>query len=114
RTAPTPQYLSEQEEQPRPWERTWTPNPARTQAIRGGQSDQNLSHIRNFLDCTRSRQRPRSDIEIAHRSTAMSMLGNIAYRTGHKIVWDAAKEECVGDAAANAYLSREYRAPWTL
>ena len=72
------------------------------------------SHIRNFLDCTRSRQRPRSDVEIAHRSTAMSMLGNIAYRTGHKLVWDAVKEECVGDADANAFLSRQYRAPWTL
>jgi hypothetical protein len=44
----------------------------------------------------------------------MSMLGNISYRTGHKLVWDAGKEECVGDAAANALLSREYRAPWKL
>ncbi len=112
--APTPQYLQEQEDTPRPWERSWSPSPARVTGVRGGQSDQNLSHIRNFLDCTRSRQRPRSDIEIAHRSTAMSMLGNIAYRTGHKLVWDAEKEACVGDSEANAFLSREYRAPWKL
>jgi predicted dehydrogenase len=114
REAPTPPFLAEQQEQPRPWERPWSANPARTAAVRAPTSDQNLSHIRNFLDCVRSRQRPVSDIEIAHRSTAMCMLGNIAYRTGHKLVWDAAREECVGDPAANALLSREYRAPWSL
>ncbi|CAN5803399.1 Gfo/Idh/MocA family oxidoreductase [soil metagenome] len=112
--APTPMYLAEQEETPKPWQREWSANPARAAGMRAPSSDQNLSHIRNFLDCTRSRQRPISDIEIAHRSTAMSMLGNVAFRTGHKLVWDAAKEECVGDAEANALLWREYRAPWKL
>lgn len=112
--APTPPFLSEQEPSVEPWERTWSSSTARTAAVRGGQSDQNLSHIRNFLDCMRSRQRPRSDVEIAHRATAMCMLANISYRTGHKLVWDAAGETCMGDAEANAFLAREYRAPWKL
>jgi predicted dehydrogenase len=113
--APTPAYLSEQEPTLPPWKREWArPNQARTTAMRAGQSDQNLSHIRNFLDCMRSRQRPISDIEVAHHSTAMCLLGNVSYRTGHKLTWDATKEECVDDPKANALLTREYREPYTL
>ena len=115
RAAPTPQYLSEQEAVLPPWKRQWSgPSQARVMGMRAGTSDQNLSHIRNFLDCMRSRKRPNSDIELGHLSTAMCLLGNVSYRTGHKLAWDAAKEECVGDAKANALLSREYRAPYTL
>ena len=97
------------------WKREWNaPVKARAAGMRAGTSDQNLSHIRNFLDCMRSRQRPNSDIELGHLSTAMCLLGNVSYRTGHKLTWDAAKEECVDDPKANALLTREYRAPYTL
>jgi hypothetical protein len=44
----------------------------------------------------------------------MCLLGNVAYRTGHKLTWDAAREQCVDDPKANALLTREYRAPYTL
>ena len=113
--APTPQYLSEQEQVLPPWKRQWSgPSQAHVPGMRAGTSDQNLSHIRNFLDCMRSRQRPNSDIELGHLSTAMCLLGNVSYRTGHKLTFDAAKEECVDDPKANALLTREYRAPYTL
>ena len=36
----------------------------------------------------------------------------ISLRTGRKLVWDADKEEIVGDPEANAMLVRPYRAPW--
>jgi predicted dehydrogenase len=113
--APTPQYLSVQEPVLPAWKRVWNaPGKARAAGMRAGTSDQNLSHIRNFLDCMRSRQRPNSDIELGHLSTAMCLLGNVSYRTGHKLTWDAAREECVDDPKANALLTREYRAPYTL
>ena len=114
-TAPTPSFLSEQAPTVPVWKRTWNgPAKARAAGMRAPTSDQNLSHIRNFLDCMRSRQRPNSDIEIGHLSTTMCLLGNVAYRTGHKLTWDAEREECTGDAAATALLAREYRAPFTL
>ncbi|MCC6164278.1 MAG: Gfo/Idh/MocA family oxidoreductase [Acidobacteria bacterium] len=112
---PTPSYLSEQQPSLPVWKREWAgASRARTAAVRAPSSDQNLSHIRNFLDCMRSRQRPNSDVELGHLSTAMCLLGNVAYRTGRKLTWDADKELCVDDAAANALLTREYRAPYTL
>ncbi len=72
------------------------------------------AHIRNFLDCVKSRQSPTSDIEIGHRSTTTCLLGNIALRSGRRIVWDAKAEKIIGDNAASKYLSREYRKPWKL
>ena len=51
------------------------------------------AHVRNFLDCVQSRaQRPTCDIEIAHRSTNTCHLGNIAYKLGRKLDWDAETE----------------------
>lgn len=80
----------------------------------GPGSDQNLPHVRNFLDCMRSRQRPISDVEIGHRSTTAALLGNVAYRSGMRIQWDSGAERITNSDAANALLSRTYRAPWAL
>ncbi|MCI0377456.1 MAG: Gfo/Idh/MocA family oxidoreductase, partial [Gemmataceae bacterium] len=69
-------------------------------------------HVRNFIDCVRSRQTPVADVEIGHRSTLVAHLGNIAYRTGRKLRWDAAKEQIVGDLEAARLLGRQARKPW--
>jgi predicted dehydrogenase len=71
-------------------------------------------HMRNFLDCVKSRATPASDIEVGHRSTSTAILGNIAYRTGHQITWDRRTETITGDAEASKLLDRAYRAPWKL
>jgi predicted dehydrogenase len=71
-------------------------------------------HVKNFIECVRSRSKPVADIETGHRSSIVSHLGNIAYRTGRKLRWDAAKEEIVGDPDASKLLSRQARKPWDL
>ncbi len=73
-----------------------------------------LLHVRNFIECMKTRQKPISDVEIGHRSTSAPHLANIALRTGKKIKWDGAKEQIVGDAEASRWLNKEYRAPWKL
>jgi predicted dehydrogenase len=72
------------------------------------------NHHENFLACVKSRELPICDIEIGHRSATVCHLGNIAIRLGRKVQWDPAKEQFVGDDEANTWLSRPYRAPWTL
>ena len=52
------------------------------------------AHVRNFLDC-QNRKQP-VPIGISHHISNLAHLGNIAYRTGSKIIWDAAKERVVG------------------
>jgi hypothetical protein len=66
------------------------------------------AHVRNFLDCFKSRAPPTSDIEITHRSTNTCHLGNIALKVGRKLAWDTETETFKSDPA-NALLSREPR-----
>jgi predicted dehydrogenase len=83
-------------------------------AERGTTSLQHRPHVRNFLDCVKSRQTPVGDIEIGHHSTVACHLGNIAYRTGQKILWDAKAERITNSPEANKLLARPYRQPWRL
>jgi predicted dehydrogenase len=64
-------------------------------------------HVRNFVDCVRNRNKPNADIEIGHLSTRLCHLGNIAFRTGKTLTFDAARES-FHDNDANTLLSREY------
>jgi predicted dehydrogenase len=76
--------------------------------------DDTLEHMRDFFDCVKSRQRPITDVEVAHRTITACHLGNIAMRLKRKITWDAAAEQIVGDDEANARQSREQRAPYVI
>jgi predicted dehydrogenase len=89
---------------PEPW----------TQALKEpGSSDEQFDlHVRNFLDCVKSRQRTIADVEDGHRVATACHLGNISLRTGRKLRWDADKEEIIGDREAAAMLERPYRKPW--
>jgi hypothetical protein len=72
------------------------------------------NHYQNFIDATKTRQTPASDIDSAVQSDFVSHLSNIAIRTGRKITWDPATETIVGDAAAQRMATRSLRTPWTL
>ncbi len=72
-------------------------------------------HIRNFLDAIKSRRHQDLNQEIAsgHVSSVMCHAGNIAWRTGKKLRFDA-KTETFDDAEANKFLGREYRKGYEL
>ncbi len=73
-------------------------------------------HWANFLDCMRSREKPRSDIETMHYTTTVCHLGNLAYRTGKLVEWNAATETVTNDKAImkDQSFQRTYRRPWVL
>jgi predicted dehydrogenase len=83
---------------------------------RRGAAGQNMNqaHMRDFLDCIDSRKRPNSDVEIGHNSMIACHLANIAFRTGRRVAWDAAREQVVGDPEAQKLVTKPYRGPWTL
>lgn len=81
---------------------------------KGSDPQMYVDHAAHWLDCLASRELPRSDIEIAHRTTTAVQLANIALKVKRRIVWDREKEEIVGDPEANRLLTREYREPWGL
>ncbi len=71
-------------------------------------------HIRNFLDCIRSRGRTVSHPELAQRNHTVCHCANICLRLGRKVEWDAKAERFVGDEEANRMLLRPMRAPWQI
>ncbi len=72
-----------------------------------------VPHIRNFLDCVRTRQQPAADVEVGHVSTTLCHLGNIVVRTGRNLRFDGESESIVGDPQAAQLLTREYRDHWS-
>jgi predicted dehydrogenase len=71
-------------------------------------------HARNFLDCVKSRAKCNCDIEAGHRSTAATLIANIAHRTRAYLEWDGRMERFTNNDPANRYLSYKYRAPYKL
>ena len=71
-------------------------------------------HVRNFLDCVKSRSDPAAPVEIGHRSASLCHLGNIAIHLKAKLKWDPKAERFVGDKSesANAMLNRESHEAW--
>jgi predicted dehydrogenase len=86
----------------------------RMEARRMSAKDATDLHAANFVECVRSRRTPNADVEIGHRSTIVPHLGNIAYKTGGKLVWDKAKEDFAGAPEATRLLGRRARKPWDL
>jgi predicted dehydrogenase len=79
-----------------------------------GTGDSRPAHVRNFLDCVKSRRPPVENLDIAHFVTKVAQLGNVAFRSGRTIVWDDKNERVIGAPEAERFLSVGYRKPWRL
>ncbi|MHC4658352.1 MAG: Gfo/Idh/MocA family protein [Planctomycetota bacterium] len=71
-------------------------------------------HVRNFLDCVKSRSETVCPIDVAVRADIVCHLSDIAIRTERKIKWDPEREVIVGDEEASRRLTRSMRSPWRL
>jgi predicted dehydrogenase len=76
--------------------------------------DARFPHVRNFLDCMKSRAQPVENLEVGHFVTSVAHLGNIAIRTGEKISWDGTSERIPGSRKADHLVGVTYRKPWSL
>ena len=71
-------------------------------------------HVRNFLDCVKSRQQPIAPAEGAHRANSACQVANICQELGRKVQWDPEHERFVNDPMADRKLARAMRDPWSL
>lgn len=71
-------------------------------------------HVRNWLDCIKSRSRPICHPESAHRANTICHAVNIGLRLGRSLKWDPQAEHFLDDDQANAKLHRAMRPPWTV
>jgi len=71
-------------------------------------------HVRDFLNCVKSRALPRANAEATCQAHIACHAAYIAWQLGRKLRWDPAKEEFVGDREANRMRSRAMREPWRI
>jgi len=71
-------------------------------------------HIRNFLDCVRSRGQTRANADAACHAHIACHAANIALLLGRKVHYDPVKNEFIGDEQANRLRSEALREPWRI
>ncbi len=96
------------------WEVKREPNKTLVPFKKDSGGDGRPAHVRNFLDCMKSREDPVENVELGHFVSTIAHLGNAAFRSGSEVVWDAENERAVDNPKANEVLNRNYRAPWKL
>ncbi|MDP6524350.1 MAG: Gfo/Idh/MocA family oxidoreductase [Kiritimatiellia bacterium] len=73
-----------------------------------------LDHMRNFLDCVKSRELTVANPVVMHRSMTTVHAANICMWLGRDLKYDPVKEEFINDAEANSLRSRAMREPWII
>jgi predicted dehydrogenase len=71
-------------------------------------------HEMNWINTIKGRDQISSPFEYAAHLTEIMLLGIVSLRAGTKIHYDAANMRVTNNVAANDYLTREYRAGWSL
>ncbi|MEX0906418.1 MAG: Gfo/Idh/MocA family oxidoreductase [Balneolaceae bacterium] len=80
-----------------------------------GSSDSHGEHVRNFLDCIKSRETPACTPEMGYSAALHAHIPNIAGRIGANLLeWDDENLRFINSEEANQYITPEYRGPWTL
>jgi hypothetical protein len=71
-------------------------------------------HIRDFLDCVKSRGITRANADAACHAHIACHAANIALFLGRKVQYDPQKNEFIGDPEANRLRSEALREPWRI
>ncbi|MCX8156066.1 MAG: Gfo/Idh/MocA family oxidoreductase [Verrucomicrobiae bacterium] len=72
-----------------------------------------MNHVRDFLNCVKSRRQPVANAEVMHRSMTVVHAANVCMWLQRDVRFDPEKEVFLNDPEANRYLSRAMREPWT-
>ena len=71
-----------------------------------------IKHVRDFLDCVKSRKKPATNVDVTRYGHIVSHAASIGWRLGRKVQFDPVKEVFINDDEANRMCSRARRAPW--
>ena len=76
--------------------------------------DSHEVHVKNWIDCLKTRKDPACPIETGKLAALYTHMGNIALRTNSRVDWNEADNNFGNNTAANKLLMPEYRSPWKL
>jgi len=72
-------------------------------------------HWRNFVDCVKSRSKPRADLRSVVQTTVVCHLSNAALEAGETLHWDKAHHDLAGHVGRETLrYQRHYRAGYKL
>ncbi len=71
-------------------------------------------HVRDFLDCVKTRAKPKGNEEAACNAHIACHAANVAIALGRPVRYDNATNRFVGDEEANRLLSEACREPWRM
>ncbi|MEQ9408706.1 MAG: Gfo/Idh/MocA family oxidoreductase [Fuerstiella sp.] len=72
------------------------------------------NHRQEWIEACRGNGTTLADFDYAAPLTETILLGNLAFRVGKKINWDAERMQASNSAKASEYVHREYRKGWSL
>jgi predicted dehydrogenase len=75
---------------------------------------QSLGHHAEWIHAAKTGEPTTCDFEYSGWLTEANHLGNVAYRTGKKLQWNAAEMRATNAPEADQYIRREYRPGWGL
>lgn len=73
-----------------------------------------LGHHREWLEASKNGGPTTCNFEYSGWLTEANHLGNVSYRAGRKLEWDAAAMQAVNCPEADRFIRREYRDGWRL
>jgi predicted dehydrogenase len=71
-------------------------------------------HHRDWLDACKGGKPASANFQYGARLTEVVLLGNVALRTGKKILWDSANMKAKNAPEADHFLKEQYRSGWEI
>ncbi|GDX95824.1 NADH-dependent dehydrogenase [Planctomycetia bacterium] len=71
-------------------------------------------HVRDFLDCVKTRGKPKGNEDAACNAHIACHAANVAIALDRPVKYDTVANRFVGDDAANRLLSEAFREPWRI
>jgi predicted dehydrogenase len=71
-------------------------------------------HISDFMACVKSRKKPITNEQVGARSAICCHLINQSYYHHAHLKWDPARFKFIGGTGDPKWLTRDYRAPWSV
>jgi len=84
-------------------------NPLPEDAVSKVYGGEPTSHMENFINCVKTREKPISDVWTHHKAMSTCHLANIAIRFDKTLEWDPKAEQITNDSTGQSMQQREQR-----
>jgi hypothetical protein len=75
---------------------------------------ESIGHHKEWTEACKTGAKTTCSFDYSGPLTETALLGNVAYRTGKKIEWDAKHLKATNTSEAEQYIQHHYRKGWSL